>query len=62
MSLHCRAWCTHCSWSHSGPDADRAAHLHTTSKAQGHVQHPTASSSHPRQFCTDECRLEKESR
>ena len=55
MSLHERAWCHVCPWTHDGPDADRQAHLHTTSKAKGHIQHPTGSSTHPRDLCTDEC-------
>lgn len=62
MSLHERAWCGTCGWAHNGPGADRAAHLHTTSKAQGHVQHPTGSSAHPKSLCTPECAQERKSR
>ena len=55
MSLHSRAWCGSCTWTAEGDDADRQAHLHTTSKAKSHVQHATASSTHPKHLCTDEC-------
>ena len=59
-SLHSRAWCGVCDWTANGPDADRAAHLHTTSKAKGHVQHTTSSATHPKHLCTPECTATKE--
>ena len=57
MSVHERAWCLRCTWEHDGPGADQAAHRHTTSKAAGHVQHPTSSAAHPKALCTPECLL-----
>lgn len=55
MSSHQLASCNVCDWTHDGADADRAAHLHTTSKAKGHERHATTSRSHPRHLCTTEC-------
>lgn len=51
--LHTIAQCTSpgCAWADDGPDPDRAAHLHTTSKARGHVPHPTVTRTHPTTHC-----------
>lgn len=43
-----------CPWEADGPNADKQAHLHTTTKAAGAVQHPTSSSTHPTTHCRQE--------
>jgi hypothetical protein len=45
-ALHYSASCQTCSWSAEGPDADRAAHLHTTGKGLKHPNHSTRSGFH----------------
>lgn len=58
MSTHARADCLTCGPLYNGPDptaADRAAHLHATSKARGHVQHASNVRTHPKHLCTPEC-------
>jgi hypothetical protein len=56
-ALHTVATCglPGCPWEYDGPDADQKAHLHTTSKAAGHIQHPTSTRSHPISRCGKEC-------
>lgn len=56
MNLHERAWCLVCSWAYDGPDADREGHLHSTSKARGHIRHATVTASHGSDECGADCR------
>ena len=56
VRLHSVASCLarDCPWDADGPDADEQAHRHTTTKAQGAVQHPTVTRTHPTTRCDQE--------
>jgi hypothetical protein len=56
VRLHSVAKCLApgCPWEADGDDADERAHRHSTTKAKGATQHPTASSTHPTTRCDQE--------
>ena len=56
-AMHTLAACLVCPWEADGrdvKDADQLAHIHTTTKARGTVQHATVTRTHPTTHCAKE--------